>query len=252
VSIKKALMLKQEHPDMDIYILYRDIRTYGLKEDLYTEARKKGILFIRYEPEAPPEITTPEGPDPSSRDLTLQVTVKERILKMDVAISADAVVLASAVLPHENRELFELFKVPVNADGFLNEAHAKLRPVDFSSDGIFLAGLAHYPKSLDETIAQAQAAVARTSVILSRDHIMVGGVVAENIHPEQCARCLVCVRNCPYDVPRIKEGHAWIDPALCHGCGICAAECPAKAIELRWYEDDQIMCKLDAVLEGVL
>jgi heterodisulfide reductase subunit A-like polyferredoxin len=247
VSIKKALMLKQEHPDMDIYILYRDIRTYGLKEDLYTEARKKGILFIRYEPEAPPRVTTPEGLDSSSKDLSLQVTVKERILKMDVAISADAVVLASAVLPHENRELFELFKVPVNADGFLNEAHAKLRPVDFSSDGIFLAGLAHYPKSLDETIAQAQAAVARASVILSRDHILVGGVVAENIHPEQCARCLVCVRNCPYDVPRIKEGHAWIDPALCHGCGICAAECPAKILTLHHFTDRQLTEKSHAL-----
>ena len=162
-------------------------------------------------------------------------------------IKPDVVVLASAVLANENKELFELFRVPVNHDGFLNEAHAKLRPVDFASEGIFLAGLAHYPKSIDETIAQAKAAVSRAACILSRDSISAGGVVAQNENPEKCARCLVCVRSCPYGVPRIKDGHAYIEPALCHGCGVCAAECPAKVILLNHFTDHQIVEKAKAL-----
>ncbi len=140
-----------------------------------------------------------------------------------------------------------MFKVPVNYDGFLNEAHAKLRPVDFASEGIFLAGLAHYPKSVDETIAQSWAAVSRAATILSREHIMVGGVVAQNQYPEHCARCLVCVRSCPYEVPKVVDGAAVIEPALCHGCGVCAAECPAKIITLNHFTDQQILEKSKAL-----
>jgi heterodisulfide reductase subunit A-like polyferredoxin len=137
-------------------------------------------------------------------------------------------------------------------DGFFLEAHVKLRPVDFSADGVFMAGMAHYPKFLDETIAQAQAAASRATTFLARDHLTLSAVTAW-VETERCASCLICVRSCPYEVPRINvEGVSEIDPALCHGCGICASECPAKAIELNWYEDDQILCKLDALLEGVL
>ncbi|MDA3791585.1 MAG: FAD-dependent oxidoreductase [Desulfobacula sp.] len=245
-SIKKALLIKEKNPEADIYILYRDIRTYGLREDLYTEARNKGIIFIRYEEDEPPVVTI-SGNDAASQAGRLELMIKERILQRDLMIKPDVVILAAAVLPNENKELFELFRVPVNADGFLNEAHAKLRPVDFASEGIFMAGLAHYPKSVDETIAQAKAAVSRAACILSRDSILVGGVVAQNMYPDKCARCLVCVRSCPYGVPRIKDGHAHIEPALCHGCGICAAECPAKVISLNHFTDRQIVEKTKAL-----
>lgn len=245
-SIKKALLIKKKNSKTDIYVLYRDIRTYGLREDLYTEARNKGIIFIRYEKDEPPVVTI-SGNDVTSQDGRLEVMVRERILKKYFLIKPDYIVLAAAVLSNENRALFELFRVPVNADGFLNEAHAKLRPVDFASEGIFLAGLAHYPKSVDEAIAQAKAAVSRAGCILSRDSILAGGVVAENMYPDKCARCLVCVRSCPYGVPRIKDGHVYIEPALCHGCGICAAECPAKVISLNHFTDQQIIEKSKAL-----
>jgi heterodisulfide reductase subunit A-like polyferredoxin len=143
--------------------------------------------------------------------------------------------------------LFEMFKVPVNADGFLVEAHAKLRPVDFSSEGIFLAGLAHYPKPLEESIAQAKAAASRAMTLLSRDAIMVGGVVA-TVDSGKCAACLTCVRACPYDIPRVDDhSHAVIDPAECHGCGTCVAECPGKAITLAHFTDDQLIAKIEAL-----
>ncbi|MBF0396428.1 MAG: 4Fe-4S binding protein, partial [Desulfobacterales bacterium] len=136
---------------------------------------------------------------------------------------------------------------PINAEGFLVEAHAKLRPVDFASEGLFMAGLAHYPKSLDESIAQAQAAVSRVMTILSKESIGVGGIVA-NVDPARCAVCLTCVRACPYSVPHIgNEGHALIEPAECHGCGICVSECPGKAITLQHFTDEQILAKTDAL-----
>jgi heterodisulfide reductase subunit A-like polyferredoxin len=215
-----------------------------MREDLYTQARNLGVIFIRYEQEQGPDVILS---DPNDSKSPLLVRVREIILGRDILLSADFLVLAAAILPNENRELFELFRVPVNADGFLNEAHAKLRPVDFASDGIFLAGLAHYPKAIDETIAQAKAAVSRAARILSRDSILVGGVVARNLYPEKCARCLVCVRSCPYGVPKIVDGHAYIEPALCHGCGVCAAECPAKVIGLNHFTDQQIVEKTAAL-----
>ncbi|MBU0969450.1 MAG: FAD-dependent oxidoreductase, partial [Proteobacteria bacterium] len=239
-SIIKAIKIKEKRPETQIYIFYRDIRTYGVREDLYTHARNLGVIFIRYEEEQGPEVVL----DSDSR---LMVRAREIILGRDILLVADFVVLAAAILPNENRELFELFRVPVNADGFLNEAHAKLRPVDFASEGIFLAGLAHYPKAIDETIAQAKAAVSRAARILSQDSISVGGVVAQNLFPERCARCLVCVRSCPYGVPKIVDGHAFIEPALCHGCGVCAAECPAKVIGLNHFTDRQINEKAAAL-----
>jgi heterodisulfide reductase subunit A-like polyferredoxin len=157
-------------------------------------------------------------------------------------------VLAVGIVPNENRVLFEQFKVPVNSDGFLVEAHVKLRPVDFASDGIFMAGLAHGPKSIDETIAQAKAAASRALTILSRQSLQVGGVVAHVQDPDRCACCLACVRSCPYGIPAVKEGRAVIEPGQCHGCGICAAECPAKVITLAHFKDKQLLAKSDAYL----
>ena len=181
-SVKSAIGLKKQKPEMNVFVLYRDVRTYGFREDLYRKARELGVIFIRFVTEAPPQVVKTD-------DGRLSLTVKDHILGRPVELNPDLLVLAAAVLPNENKKLFELFKVPINAEGFLVEAHAKLRPVDFSSEGLFMAGLAHYPKSIDETIAQAQAAVSRACTILSKEAIWVGGVVAE-VNPERCAVCL--------------------------------------------------------------
>jgi heterodisulfide reductase subunit A len=149
----------------------------------------------------------------------------------------------------DNKSLYELFKVPVNAEGFLVEAHAKLRPVDFASEGIFLAGLAHYPKPLEEAVAQAKAAASRAMTILAKEALMVGGMVA-TVEEGRCAACLTCVRTCPYDIPAVDEhSHAVIDPAQCHGCGTCASECPGKAITLRHFTDEQLIAKTQALFD---
>jgi heterodisulfide reductase subunit A-like polyferredoxin len=244
-SLKSAMALKKQDPDKNVFILYRDLRSYGFREDLYTEARKTGVSFVRFDPEQPPEVTQDEAG-------VLTLKIKDHILQRSLEMQPDVLVLASAIIPNENRKLFELFKVPVNAEGFLVEAHAKLRPGDFASEGLFMAGLAHYPKSLDESIAQAQAAVSRVMTILSKDQIMVGGVVA-SVDPSKCAVCLTCVRACPYGIPYIgiEEGHAVIDPAECHGCGVCVSECPGKAITLQHFTDEQILAKTDALFVEV-
>ncbi len=243
-SLKSALAIKKMDRRKRVYIVYRDIRSYGFREDLYQEARQLGVLFIRYDLEKMPQLRKDSNGE-------LEFTVIDHVLQMPIKINPDLVVLATGIVPGENRDLFEKFKVPVNDEGFLVEAHAKLRPVDFASDGLFVAGLAHYPKPLEESIAQARAAVSRAMTILSRDSLMVGGVVAE-VTPEKCAVCLTCVRTCPYDVPYIHEdGFAKIDPAECHGCGACVAECPGKAIKLNHFTDEQIMAKTDALFEEV-
>jgi heterodisulfide reductase subunit A-like polyferredoxin len=242
-SLESALTLKKINPGMDIYILYRDLRSYGFREDLYREAREKGIIFIRYELDHLPDLTADNGNQ-------LSLTVTDHVLGRAIEIRPDLVVLATAIIANENKELFELFKVPVNDEGFLIEAHAKLRPVDFTSDGLFMAGLAHYPKPLDESIAQAKAAVARAMTILAKEVILVGGVVA-TVDPDRCAACVTCVRTCPYDAPHIgPEGHAVIDPAECRGCGACVAECPGKAIRLEHFTDEQIIAKTDALFQA--
>jgi len=242
-SLKSALTLKELNPEMNLYILYRDLRAYGFREDLYRRAREKGVIFIRYDVDAKPELNA----DDQGR-LTMQVV--DHVLGRPLKLSPDVVVLATAIVPNENRALYELFKVPSNDEGFLIEAHAKLRPVDFSSEGLFMAGLAHYPKPIDESITQAKAAVARAMTILSKDVIYVGGVVAA-VDPDRCAACLTCVRTCPYGAPSIgHEGYAVIDPAECRGCGVCVAECPGKAISLQHFTDEQILAKTDALFEA--
>lgn len=239
-SLKSALTLKKSDPRKRVFILYRDIRSYGFREDLYKAAREAGILFIRYDLEKPPEVSTD-----SDNELVLDVT--DHVLRMPVRLKPDLLVLATGIVPGANNDLFEMFKVPVNQDGFLVEAHAKLRPVEFSSEGIYLAGLAHYPKPLEESIAQAKAAASRAMTLLSRDTIMVGGVVA-TVDSGKCAACLTCVRACPYDIPEVDaHSHAVIDPALCHGCGTCVAECPGKAITLAHFTDDQLIAKIEAL-----
>ena len=243
-SLKSAIALKQMDKRKRVYVVYRDIRSYGFREDMYKKARELGVLFIRYDLEKMPVLRK----DGEGR---LEFLVIDHVLQMEVKINPDLLVLASGITPGDNKGLYEKFKVPTNDEGFLVEAHAKLRPVDFASDGLFVAGLAHYPKPIEESIAQARAAVARSMRILSRDSLMVGGVVAE-VTKEKCAVCLTCVRTCPYNIPYIHaDGFAEIAPSECHGCGACVAECPGKAIKLNHFTDQQIMAKTDALFEEV-
>ena len=242
-TMKSALKLKEINPEMDIYVLYRDIRTYGQREELYKEARMRGVVFIRYNPELKPEV--------EKSNTGILVTVKDHVLGRNVVISPDLVVLASAIVPRDNASLAGIFKLPCNGDGFFMEAHAKLRPVDFATEGIFLAGMAHYPKPIEESIAQAEAAASRAGTVLSHKERTISGAVAV-VDPELCGLCLNCVRTCPYGVPFInEESVAQIDADKCHGCGVCAAECPYQAITLASITTEQIMAKIDACYERI-
>jgi len=241
-AVKNGLRFKKMYPEAQIDVLYRDMRCYGLGEIEYRKARMAGINFIRYDPESNrPEITTGEN--------GVEVTVTDPSIRMPVKIRANYLVLSTGMQPRDAEELASMLRVPRNEDGFFIEAHAKLRPVDLPSEGLFMAGTVHGPKSSGEAIAQAQAAVARATTILSRTSLKMSGVVS-TVDPTNCAVCLTCVRACPYGVPFINDQHsAEINPALCQGCGICVAECPAKAISLGRFEDRNIAAKIEAYCE---
>jgi heterodisulfide reductase subunit A-like polyferredoxin len=246
MALKNALKLKELNPQAQVTVIYRDMRAYGFKERLYTQAREKGVLFVHYDFERKPQI---------SADGNLTVRVHEPQLGKELTLTPDLLVLSTPVVPSPGaQELTSKLKVSVDLDGFFMEAHVKLRPVDFANTGVFMAGMAHYPKLLDETIVQAQAAAARAATILSKEQLSVGGIVAE-VDAESCVGCLTCVRACPYDVPQIQAdlagvggilGAAHINPAQCRGCGICVGECPAKAIQLAHYRDEQMEAKIEA------
>ena len=243
-AVKNALHIKELNPDAEVSVLYRDIRTYGELEYFYSQARRQGVQFFRFNHEEPPQV--------SVRDGSLCVTFMDHVLQRDLSVQPDLLVLSAGMRPSDTEELATILKVARNSDGYFMEAHVKLRPVDMASEGIYVCGTAHGPKLISETVAQAMAASSRAATFLSQAEVTLS-VVTARVDPERCASCLICVRVCPYGVPRInKEGVSEIDEALCRGCGICAAECPAKAIELNWYEDDQVMSKVDALLEGVL
>jgi heterodisulfide reductase subunit A-like polyferredoxin len=247
-ALKNALALKRLRPEARVTVLYKDIRTYGFKERLYTQAREAGVIFVRYEDKRPPSLR--------AEDDGLEITVRDPTLGVDIVLHPDLLMLSNPIIPPEDsHDVASLFKAPVDADGFFLEAHVKLRPVDFASDGLFMAGLAHYPKFVDEAIVQAQAAAARAGRLLSRSTLTAGGVVAE-VDPQKCVGCLTCVRICPFGIPRVVPGQtgvggisgaAYIEPTVCQGCGNCVAECPAKAIHLAHYDDNQIIVKLDAL-----
>jgi len=249
-ALKNALKLKELNPQAQITLLYRDIRTYGFKERLYTEARRVGVRFIHYDFDRKPIVRV------SEQQPRIAVEVWEPLLGREITLEPDLLVLSTPVVPPRGaRELASRLKLPVDMDGFFLEAHVKLRPVDFSADGVFMAGLAHYPKFLDEAIAQAQAAASRAANILSQESMLTNARVAV-VDPLKCVGCLTCVRICPYDVPRVRGdstgvgsigGAAYVEPAICHGCGTCAAECPAQAIQLMHYTDAQTLMKLDAL-----
>ena len=238
-SVHTALELKEENPDRDVYILYRDLRTFGEREDLYKQARDAGILFIRYHLEQKPVVEAAED--------GLTITVRDHILDRDIQIRADLLTLAGAIISPKDHELAQTFKVPLNEDGFFVEAHAKLRPVDFATDGVFLCGLAHYPKPIEESIAQAQAAVARAVTLLAGLKIRVSGTVAQTT-PGLCSQCGICVSICPYSAPgwNEKTAKAEINPALCKGCGLCVASCRSGAINLKGFDQGQIFAMIEA------
>ncbi len=245
-SVKNAIRLKKRNPDANVYVFYRDIRTYGFYEYQYREAREMGVMFIPYPDEAPPAVELDQGSD------RLSLTALDELAGAEISISPDLVVLASPALPTGGtRELATAFKVPVDSQGFLLESHVKLGPMDFASQGIFLAGSGHWPKFFDEAIYQGLGAAARATRIIAFPQIMAGGVVAV-VDEDKCSVCLTCVRACPYDVPVIARGAttAEIDPVKCQGCGTCAAECPARAIQLQFYTDDQMKEKIAGLSLG--
>ncbi len=238
-TMESAIHLRQTNPEMPVYVLYRDIRTYGEREDLYTRARKEGVMFIRYEADEKPKV----GVNGNG----LEVTAFEPILQRPVTINTGLLVLATAIEPSPAEALGQFFKVPVNEDGFFVEAHPKLRPVDFATEGVFVCGMAHAPKSIDESIAQALAAASRATCLLSTDKVTVSGTVAET-NQAMCSACGTCVSICPYSAPGFNEkGKAEINRGLCKGCGLCAASCRSGAIRLNGFEDSQIFAMIDSI-----
>jgi len=240
-AVKNALAIKKVNPEAQVFILNRDIRTYGLLEDYYTEAREKGVIFIRFDSQAPPVVDAGNG--------SLRVTVKDHILQRDLQIEADLVALSAGVVAQDTEELSRTMKLNRNAEGFFMEAHVKLRPVDMGSEGVFLCGTAHGPKLITEAIAQAQAAVSRAATFLSKSEIRLSAINAK-LDSDHCVKCLTCVRSCPFQVPAFnkEKGEVEIDQALCRGCGVCTAVCPREAIRLSFYENEQLICKIDALL----
>jgi heterodisulfide reductase subunit A len=240
-SLQLALELKARRPDVNVYVLYRDIRTYGNREEVYQRARKEGVLFFQYDPDRKPSV--------HANGDRVKVTFEDPLLDCRLCVDADLLCLAGGVESLWNRRLAQLFKVPLDQDGWLLEAHQKLRPVDFSNDGIFVCGMAHYPKPIDESIAQAQAAAARALTILAKDSIRVGGIVA-HIQPDRCSACGGCVEVCPFSAIDFNPGQtaAEVNPALCKGCGACAAACPSEAITLRGFNNQQLYAQIQSAM----
>jgi heterodisulfide reductase subunit A len=248
-TMKNAIRIKQINPDCHVYVLYKDLITYGFREEYYTEARERGVIFLRYEEDDAPQVQIHYG--------EVQVRVKDVILDQQLTLTPDLLALSMAIMPAEtNVELARILEVPLSSEGFFMENNLKLRPMDFTREGIFLTGLAHYPKFIEETISQALATAARAMTYLSKDRLEVGGTIAI-VDQTKCVGCLTCVRVCPFSIPKIDPravgvgaiiGAAFIEPSLCTGCGTCTSECPADAIQLRHYRDDQLVLFEEPIL----
>lgn len=240
-AVKNALEIKKQSPDTQVFILYRDMRMYGQMEEYYTEARKQGVLFVRYDKDNPPVAKSdPEG---------VLVTVKDHVLQRDIEICADLLTLSAGVQANAPQELISKMKLNNNPEGYFLEAHVKLRPVDMGSDAVFLCGTAHSPQLISEAIIQANGAASRAVTFLSKDEIKLSAIKAE-VFTDHCVKCLTCVRSCPFEVPSFNAeiGEIEIDPALCQGCGVCACVCPRQTINLNNYEDDQVTCEIETLL----
>jgi heterodisulfide reductase subunit A len=248
-AVKNALKIKELSPDTNVYVLYRDVRTYGFRESYYTKARRSGVAFVRYDETAKPEIRSNGG--------GLRVKVRDRILDMMLDIPADLVVLSTGTVPDEDsKTIAQLLKVPLNQDGFFLEAHMKLRPVDFATDGVFLCGLAHSPKLTEESIIQAGGASARAGAILSKDSLELEANIS-HVVDEQCDGCAYCVEPCPYQAVTLIE-YAWqngvkktvdINESICKGCGTCMATCPKGGVYIKGFKLEQIGAQIEAALQ---
>lgn len=249
-SVQSAIALKKENPDRHVYILYRDMRTYGQKEALYRQARQLGVIFINYELHGKPKVT--------EHGNAIHVEVWDHVLHRPLVIETDLVILATAIRPKDDAaELGKLYKVPVDGDGFFQEAHAKLRPVDFSTDGMFVAGLAHYPKPVEESVAQALAASARAATLLSKNSISLDAVKAA-VDENYCDGCALCVDVCPYNAITLVERNPGSDEdegliirvnkAQCKGCGLCQGTCPKRGVHVSGFTMQQISAQIQAAL----
>jgi len=240
-ALKNALKLKSLNEKIDICIFYRDMRADGFREDYYLEAREKGILFVQYQPDRKPEVMV-DGED-------LSLTYYDSTVAMSGEVTPDLLVLSTPMIPEGNQELSQLLRVPVTGDGFFMEAHMKLRPLDFATDGMFLCGTAHYPKYIPEAINQANGAALRAATILSQDTITSSGAICE-VNEDACIGCNLCVRVCPYGAIELKETAAGkvaeVTPAACKGCGVCDAVCPTAALSLNHFTDQQIFSQIEA------
>jgi heterodisulfide reductase subunit A2 len=244
-AMKNALRVLDLNPEMRLFVLYRDMRTFGFSEDAYIEARRRGVIFVRYSVDNPPEIES------AGDRVTVRFT--DPILGRPIELEADRLILSTGMRVDDEttEDLAAIFHLNRTEDGHFLEEHIKLKPLDMSVPGFFMAGTAHSPRTIRESITQAQGVAGRVQALLARDTINLGAVVA-HVEAEKCATCLACVRACPYHVPFINENrYSEIDPAKCHGCGICAAECPAKAIQLARFEDEPILAQLEGLLERI-
>ncbi len=247
-SVQSAIALKKENPERNVYILYRDMRTYGQREALYRQARQLGVIFINYELHGKPKVAARGG--------EIDVEVWDHVLHRPLRITADMVILATAVRPHgDAADLGKLYKVAVDGQGFFQEAHAKLRPVDFSTDGMFVAGLAHYPKPVEESVAQALAAAARAATLLARTEISLDAVKAA-VDERYCDGCALCVDVCPYHAITLVEKSAeegggriiMVNKAQCKGCGLCQGTCPKRGVYVAGFTMRQISAQIQAAL----
>jgi len=243
-AIKNALKIKEINPEAEIHVLYKDIRSYGFKEDYYREAASKGVLFTNYEDERKPQVSLEDG--------KLHVAFWEPVIREEIEVEPDLIVLSAATMPNpDNKRIAEMLKVPLTKDGFFLEAHMKLRPVDFATEGVFLCGMAHSPKYIDESIAQACAAAARAATILSKPTLEMEGIVA-NVNEDFCGGCKICESLCPYHAVEMKEKDgktvAHVLEALCKGCGVCGAACPTKAITMGHFTNEEILAQVKATL----
>ncbi len=248
-AVKNAIKIKETIPDSKVFILYRDIRIYGLNEKYYTKARDLGVFFINFEKETPPEVTSKDG--------VLSVTIYDEILKKFIKINPDKLILSVGINQKTDSDftfskLSKLLKVPLNKDGFFLEAHMKLRPVDFATDGIFLCGTAHWPKLIPECISQASAAAARACRLLSSTELITEGIIS-HVDPEKCVGCGLCARICPYSAIQLETVgdtvKAKIIEVSCKGCGLCGASCPQKAITMGHFTDEQLIAEFQNLIE---
>ncbi len=240
-AMKNALALKEENPDREVTIIYRDIRTYGLKEDYYRKAREANVRFICYDEDRKPEV--------SGNGSKIRVKVFDPILNQQVELETDLLALSVGVVPNPaNEEISKMLKIPINQDGFFLEAHVKLRPVDFATDGVFMCGMAHSPKLSEETVTQANAAVSRACTILTKDFIEAEGKTAY-VNKDRCMACGLCEANCPFGAVAVDmaQGCAVVNAVLCKGCGVCTASCRMNAIDLNGFNNEEILAQISAL-----